>query len=573
MISTALTIALLGSQASVAQTPAWSDEFDGTTIDPANWVHMIGNGSGGWGNNELEYYTDRPENSYVSGGYLHIVAREESYAGYHYTSARMNSQNRQDFLYGRIEVRLKMPTGGGIWPAVWMMPTDSVYGGWAASGEIDIMESINQATTAYGTLHYGGSWPNNASSGGSFSNGTDFSQDFHVFRLDWGPDEMRWYVDGIWYHTETSATWYSDAAPGNPRAPFDEYFYFLMNVAVGGNWPGCTDPSCITATFPQEMVIDWVRVYDLSDPPTVQITSPADGAQLPAGVVIIQADATAASGSVDHVEFYIDDVYLGQDSAAPYAYIWNATDGCYTIRARAVDDSSNSSDDTVDVEIGAGCPSTPFYGVPLPIPGQIEAEDFDLGGEGLAYHDCDTGNNGGAYRPSSDVDIEGASEGGYNVGWLCAGEWIKYTVDVAVAGTYTVEARVASNAGGGEFHIEFDGVDATGPVTVPGTGGWQDWVTVSATVLLSSGEQEMEFVNGAAPSEFNISYFDYSLLYPLGDVDHDGDVDLADLAALLASYGACTGDAAYNSLADLDASGCVDLADLAGLLSMYGTGG
>ena len=150
-----------------AQTPVWSDEFNGTAVDPNNWEFMIG--AGGWGNNELEYYTSRPENCYVSGGYMHIVARRESYQGSAFTSARLRSQNRQDFLYGRMEGRIKLPTGGGMWPAFWMMPTDSVYGGWAASGEIDILESINTATTVYGTIHYGGQWPNNVNSGGNYS--------------------------------------------------------------------------------------------------------------------------------------------------------------------------------------------------------------------------------------------------------------------------------------------------------------------------------------------------------------------------------------------------------------------
>ena len=152
----AVAVALLGIGSAVGQTTlVWSDEFDGPTVDPANWEFMIGNGAEygipGWGNNELQYYTSRAQNVYVSGGALHIVARRESYAGYEYTSARLRTMNRREFLYGRIEARMILPSGQGLWPALWMLPTNSPYGGWAASGEIDIMESVNIPTRVYGT--------------------------------------------------------------------------------------------------------------------------------------------------------------------------------------------------------------------------------------------------------------------------------------------------------------------------------------------------------------------------------------------------------------------------------------
>jgi len=243
----------------------WSDEFDGTTLNTANWEHMIGDGTSyglpsGWGNNELQYY--RSQNVSVADGYLTIEAREESYGGKNYTSGRIRSINKQDFLYGWMEGRIKVPTGGGMWPAFWMMPTDSVYGGWAASGEIDIMESCNDTDYAGAAIHFGGSWPDNRYSGGSYSpGGIDFSDDFHVYALEWEPDIIRWYVDDILYHTETN--WWSGSYSDNGTfpAPFDEYFHFLLNVAVGGWYTGCTEPACITASFPQQMVVDYVRVY------------------------------------------------------------------------------------------------------------------------------------------------------------------------------------------------------------------------------------------------------------------------------------------------------------------------
>lgn len=239
----------------------WSDEFNGTTIDATKWTHQIGVGSpAGWGNNELEYYTSRPENSFIQDGKLVIRAIKEVYREGNitrsYTSARMRTINKGDWKYGRIEVLAKMPKGKGIWPAIWMMPTDSVYGGWAASGEIDIVEYLgHQTNKVYGTLHYGGAWPNNKSSGGDYTlpEGT-FNDSFHLFTLEWEEGVFRWYVDGELYQTQTE--WYT--AGQEFPAPFDQRFHLIVNVAVGGNWPGVPDA---TTQFPQQMEIDYIRVY------------------------------------------------------------------------------------------------------------------------------------------------------------------------------------------------------------------------------------------------------------------------------------------------------------------------
>lgn len=437
--ATLLATALCGAAALAAgprDTPVWSDEFNGTTVDPNNWEFMIGNGAEygipGWGNNELQYYTGRPENVYVADGALHIVARRENYAGFQYTSARLRSMNRREVLYGRIEASMVLPSGQGIWPALWMLPTNSPYGGWAACGEIDIMESINLADRIYGTIHYGGQWPNNTSTGGNFWNGANFSQGFHTYALEWQPDEMRWYVDGQLYFTATSATWYSNGAPGNPRAPFDVPFHFLVNVAVGGNWPG---PPNASTPFPQHLVVDWIRVYDFAPP---------------------------APG--------------------------------------------------------------PYFGVPQPIPGRIDAETYDTGGEGVAYHDCDAANHGGAMRPNEGVDLEVCSEGTVNVGWICPGEWFKITLDVRMPGPYDVQSRVASLSTGGSFRLELDGTDVSGPIAVPVTGGWQTWTSVWKRVVLAAGVRTLRFVNTAS-GEYNVNYFRF---YLAADFDRDGDVDVAD---------------------------------------------
>lgn len=308
--------------------------------------------------------------------------------------------------------------------------------------------------------------------------------------------------------------------------------------------------------------------------PTVSITSPSDGADLPAGDIVIDATASDGDGVVATVEFYEGANYLGEDVTPPYSFTWpSVADGCYTVTAKAIDDAGLSGTDTIDITVGGGCDGQePFHGAPAAIPGTIQAEDFDTGGEAVAYQDADAGNNGGQYRPLEDVDIENCSDagGGYNVGWMASGEWLEYTVDVATAGEYRIDVRVASNTTGGNFHIEFDGEDKTGAINVPVTGGWQNWITVSVTARLSAGVRTMRFVNADAADEFNLNHFTYVLLYPDGDIDYDGDVDLSDLAMLLANYGATSG-AAYED-GDLDGDGDVDLGDLAALLAYYGAG-
>lgn len=239
----------------------WSDEFADDSLDTSKWSYQYGTGSSeglsGWGNNELQYYTDRPENIYVADGKLHIVAQQERYANRNYTSARIRSINQGDWTYGRFEIRARLPEGRGLWPAIWMMPTESVYGVWAASGEIDIMELVgHEPDVVHGTLHYGGTWPNNIHRSASFrKQDGPFSDDFHTFTLQWTERDMRWYVDGQLYSIRPG-DWHSVGHPF--PAPFDQDFHMILNVAVGGNWPGSPDP---TTSFPQEMVVDYVRVY------------------------------------------------------------------------------------------------------------------------------------------------------------------------------------------------------------------------------------------------------------------------------------------------------------------------
>ncbi|CAI8156316.1 MAG: Beta-glucanase [Pseudidiomarina mangrovi] len=282
----------------------WSDEFDGSTIDSRKWNFEV-NCAGG-GNQEQQCYTDSGDNAFVGGGTLKIVARPaDAGADKPYTSARLNSKNKGDFKYGRIEVRAKMPFGQGTWPAVWMFPTDAVYGGWPKSGEIDIVEAVNLKTSdaegnveskVYGTLHYGRDAPNNSSSGKAFTPASNPADGFHTYAIEWQEGEIRWYVDDYLYQTqmESSVRFNSKGEPIGLRhrgwfaelfnqvtgdlevvyneAPFDQRFHLIMNLAVGGTWPENVnnlgiDPEAFANG--QTFEIDYVRVYRCgSDPNT-----------------------------------------------------------------------------------------------------------------------------------------------------------------------------------------------------------------------------------------------------------------------------------------------------------------
>lgn len=241
-------------------TLVWGDEFDAAQLDPEVWFFESGDGSQygipGWGNNELQWYLE--DSAELRDGMLVITAREESAGGKNYTSARLNTRDRFAFKYGRIEARIRFPAGQGIWPAFWMLPQDNVYGTWAASGEIDVVEAVNLGgtggNTVFGTIHFGGEFPANVFAGNDYLVPTDATAEFHTYALEWDATEMRWYVDDILYSTQNS--WSTTAAPF--PAPFDERFYVLFNVAVGGNFPGA--PSAATA-FPVTMEVDYVRVY------------------------------------------------------------------------------------------------------------------------------------------------------------------------------------------------------------------------------------------------------------------------------------------------------------------------
>jgi len=234
-------------------TLAWSDEFEGSNISDANWSFESGNNNG-WGNAELENYTNRTQNAFVSAGNLIIEAREESYQSYNYTSARMVTKNKKEFTFGRVDIRAKTPKGKGVWPALWMLGSNIDAVSWPACGEIDIMELLGQEPNKmYGTLHWAGSTGGHDSKGSNYILSTGaFYDEFHVYSMEWKEDTIKLFVDDVQFFmitkTDLAGTVY----------PFNKDFFFLFNIAVGGNWPGSPDA---TTEFPQRMIVDYVRVF------------------------------------------------------------------------------------------------------------------------------------------------------------------------------------------------------------------------------------------------------------------------------------------------------------------------
>jgi beta-glucanase (GH16 family) len=240
-VSTSVTFTLY-----VAPTSIWSDEFnsDGAP-NSTKWGYDLG--GGGWGNNEAQYYTSRAENVIVQGGVLKIITKKEAYQGSSYTSARILSKGKFAFKYGKVEIRAKMPIGGGTWPALWMLGSNIDTAPWPACGEIDIMEHLgNQLNKIYGTLHHPGH--SGGTADGGTTNITNATTEFHLYTCDWRADAIKFYVDNQLFYTFTNSA----------SLPFNQNFFLIVNCAMGGNFGGTIDPNFVSSTFE----VDYIRVYN-----------------------------------------------------------------------------------------------------------------------------------------------------------------------------------------------------------------------------------------------------------------------------------------------------------------------
>ena len=235
------------------RTLLWSDEFNDGELDGNRWTHEIGTGNNGWGNNELQYY--REENTFMHEGTLVIEAREERFGGSDYTSSRLITKDKQEFQYGRVDIRAALPEGQGLWPALWMLGADIDDVGWPVCGEIDVMELVgNDMRRVHGTAHFGSSVARRRFIGDSraLGSGESYADNFHVYSIEWEENRIRWFVDDELYHELTPNMLQGEAWP------FNDEFFMIFNVAVGGDWPGSPDPTTI---FPQRMFVDYIRVF------------------------------------------------------------------------------------------------------------------------------------------------------------------------------------------------------------------------------------------------------------------------------------------------------------------------
>lgn len=368
----AAAFALLSHAAAQAQTYqlVWADEFNGS-ISP-DW--QFETGGGGWGNNEKQYY--QAANASVANGNLLITARKQTVGGMPYTSSRMITKGRKEFTYGKIEARMKLPLGQGLWPAFWMLGGNINTVSWPACGEIDVMEHINSENKVYGTPH----WDSNghAEYGGSV---VTTPQDYHVYTVEWDASSIRWFLDGTQYHVMSILN------NTGSTEEFHRPFFLLLNLAVAGNWPGQTvDESKIPAT----MYVDYVRVYQKTGTTT-----------------------------------------------------------------------------------------------PTPTATQIQAESYGSM-NGVQLENCaDTG-------------------GGQNVAYIDATDWMAYNnVNFPTSGNYTIEYRVASPSGSRLSADLNAGATQLGTVTIPATGGWQNWTTVSHTVYVNAGTYNFGVFAQAGGWNFN----------------------------------------------------------------------
>lgn len=474
----------------------WADEFDYTGLpDTTKWSYDVG--ASGWGNQEEQYYTaSRLENARVENGALVIEARRESFQGSPYTSARLVSRGKGEWTYGRIEARAILPTGRGTWPAIWMLPTNYVYGNgsWPDNGEIDIMEHVGfDPEVVHGSIHvdrYNGLEGTHQTSTlhvpGSLSA-------YHVYTVEWSPDRLDFFVDDQLYFQ------YENEKRGWPSWPFDHPFHLILNIAVGGTWGGLQGID--DAIFPTQMLVDYVRVYENNALPTVQLTQPSEDVSLdPGASLTLSAEAAAGDTAVQQVSFYQGDGLLGTVSVAPFTLeLTDLSAGCYAVHARVEDEDGWFSETLPrEVTVGSGCPQAPYLMQPLALPGTLELEHYDLGGPNVAYRDLNATNEGAGFRQDEGVDLsltgDGQTTSAYITG-ISSREWTEYTVTVAEAGTFRVEARVSSSGDGGAFALEFDGVDKTGSLSVPRTGSDSRWTTVrTGGVALDAGVQTMRFV-------------------------------------------------------------------------------
>lgn len=419
----------------------WSEEFDQETPDFEVWDPWVGTAF----NNELQFYTNRPENIFIEDGILNLQARRERFSGQNFTSARVESKGSFFFKFGKVEARIKLPFGKGLWPAFWMMPEFSRFGIWPRSGEIDIMEFRgNEVDNIVTTAHF---W--NGSRREFFTEETeffnaDFTQDFHLYQLEWEENEMRWYVDNRLVHTLRP-----ELIPNASPYPFNEEFFFILNVAVGGDFLENPDAS---TQFPVAMEVDYIRVYqDVNAKP--QITLADSEIRVETGQPLRFLPLVSDSdGQLDTIRVFLDDrLWVEQvEPTNSFDFTWErALEGCYELKVEAIDNDRGRTVRTAPLRVGGdqACQKSPFSGEPKPLPALISAVEFDNGSQSKGFFDTDPFKNKldeGATsvpRPSLGMETEFFGDETALLSEMEADEWVEYTVEVPRNALYEIEVR------------------------------------------------------------------------------------------------------------------------------------
>ena len=460
--------------------PVWCDEFNYEGLpDSTKWSYDVG--GHGWGNQELQYYTNADiDNAYVGNGYLTIKAIKEGFGGNEYTSARLISKNSGDWLYGKIQIRAQMPSGKGTWPAAWLLPTNWEYGDWPDSGEIDIMEYVGyDPNTLHSTIHTKAYNHGIGTQVGESTTVENAEATFNVYEMEWEPNIIRYYLNGYNFYTVNYNPDSSNTMRSHEAWPFDKEFHLLLNLAIGGGWGGAmgVDDNITPAYY----LIDYVRVYQ-KDYAGMDNENPHQVKNLRVekqnnNYTFVAWDTALDDVMVEYYEFYINDVFK-KNSTHNGIYLTDVVIGD-TVKVIPVDFAGNKGIAS-EIEITEPLPPNVLQ--------RIEAED---------------------YITTSNTEVESTSDtgGGQNVGYIVEGSTLTYEITVLEAGTYKLTARAASLNGNGGFDF-YQGNTKLTSLYIGQTGGWQNWQDFTSNQFtLTPGTYTFKILSTA--KDWNINYFEF----------------------------------------------------------------
>lgn len=450
----------------------WSDEFEEQQLNNDTWNPWEGTAY----NNEDQYYTPWEDNIYQEDGFLHLVGLRENYGGKQWTSGRINTQNNFEFQHGKVEIRAKLPAGKGLWPAFWMLGSniDDSGIGWPYSGEIDIMEYRGHLTSqTTGTIHFSAVEPGFPRTPNSDRRSIgheydlpegSFADDFHLFQFQWSDSLMIWSIDDVEFFRLTR----DEIEERTSYYPFDQPFYLILNLAIGGDFLGNQQPDENTPDR-NEVIVDYVRVYqDVNKEPNIDTGYGTEEHIKPNQNVTIQANITDEDGSIERVEFHVNDEIIATITSTPYQVEWRpGIDGCYELMIKAYDnDNGVGRNNPTTFVAGTGCTKRFYLDDPQTFPGTLQFEYYDYGGLGESYYestpDTNLGNGlGNNFRTTEAVDIipDENEDDNYLILDAVTGEWLTYQLEVEQSGIYDIELRFIPGDQAGRLSFSLDDED------------------------------------------------------------------------------------------------------------------